>query len=716
MKQFLGNSRLGVKLPVLMVSLCFLLAVSLGGASIYSAYNNSESLIESKVNALLKSRKHELKNYLLSLEQDIRSLSVSPATIESIKEFTASWANLGSNQTKILQDAYINNNPHPVGQKEKLDAASTVAGYDELHAKYHPYFRKFLKERGYYDIFLFDTKGNLVYSVFKELDFATNLNTGQWKDSDLGNVFRAGMQQSAPFKISFYDFKPYAPSNNAPASFLSTSIFENGTKVGVLVFQMPIDAINEIMHSSAGLGKAGEMIIIGQDKLFRNDSKFSKENDILKSKLDNDTVRTVFEGKAHNTITSTYRNLNMSFFGVPLKFETANWALIAALSVDEIYAPVYRMMLTQAVITLVLLLFIGICSILVSRSVTKPILRLVQQMKSLAGGDTSFDIYGQWRKDEIGDMSNAVSVFRENAIDRQRLEIESIREKETIQQRQKDLEGFIYEFRNEVEVALTTVDSDTAAMQATARDMTQTANSTNATAESAVDSSSNASSNVATVASAAEELSASITEISGRLSQTMSVVKQATEKTQTTDTKVISLTNAAQKIGDVINLIQDIAEQTNLLALNATIEAARAGEAGKGFAVVATEVKSLAEQTAKATSEISEQITNIQTETEEAAKAINEIADVMSEVNNYTSSIAEGIEQQGEATTEISSSILQAAGQTKDTVDKLGIVKESVNKTVEAADTVLGSSNNVSTQAKGLQKLINEFLEKVAAA
>jgi methyl-accepting chemotaxis protein len=282
------------------------------------------------------------------------------------------------------------------------------------------------------------------------------------------------------------------------------------------------------------------------------------------------------------------------------------------------------------------------------------------------------------------------------------------------EQRRAAVEAAIAVFRPRVETMLKTVGEHAVAMRSTAGTLFAASSKTSQRAEGAVDTSNEASVNVEIAAGAAEELSASIAEISRQLGQTNAVVDTAVKEAASTNTQIGSLAQSAQKIGDVVKLIQDVAGQTNLLALNATIEAARAGEAGRGFAVVASEVKSLAVQTARATEDIAAQIAAVQVSTTAAVEAIACIAGRMKEISNHTSSAAASVEQQHAATGEISQNVMSAAQSAKEIVAVLGDVTGAAAETRGSAEAVLAASKAVETAAVDLRSEVEGFLQKVA--
>ena len=370
---------------------------------------------------------------------------------------------------------------------------------------------------------------------------------------------------------------------------------------------------------------------------------------------------------------------------------------------------------TTALVALLVAAGLAIAAaILVGRSITVPASRLTAVMQRLAAGDNDVAIPGAERRDEIGDMARTVVVFRDNAIERARLQ-DADAERERAEDRQARLETLIARFREVVQRTLTSVNDGTRTMRSTAGSLSEVAGTAAGKANAARDAATTAASEVQAVASAAEQLSASIREIATQASRASEVVARATATAQRTNGKVASLADAAERIGAVVDMIRTIAEQTNLLALNATIEAARAGEAGKGFAVVAAEVKTLASQTAKATDQIAEQITAVQGSTRESVEAIREIAGAVHDIESFMQAIATAVQEQDGATKEISHSIAVASKGSSDATQNVEAVTSAIHETSGQARNVLDVSDTLGTIAAELADAVEDFLAGVAA-
>ena len=358
----------------------------------------------------------------------------------------------------------------------------------------------------------------------------------------------------------------------------------------------------------------------------------------------------------------------------------------------------------------------AVIAVYVSRSVSKPLAAMTAAMRQLAEGNLDVAIVATGRSDEVGQMAGAVQVFKQNAIDARRLGDEQAAEQGRKQERHAAVERHIAAFEGAVRGALEVLSRAAQEMRSTSQSMSTIAEETSAEAKTAASAGEHASSNVQAVASATEELSSSVSEIGRQVHQSTEVAERAVGEASNTNTTVQGLSDAAQKIGDVVKLISDIASQTNLLALNATIEAARAGDAGKGFAVVASEVKGLATQTAKATDEISAQIAAMQAATTGVVQTIQHVSSTIGTMNEIATTIASAVEEQNAATQEIARSAQEAAKGTEQVSNAIAGVNQATAESGKAASNVLASADALGKQAQTLRAEVDAFLANIRAA
>jgi len=377
---------------------------------------------------------------------------------------------------------------------------------------------------------------------------------------------------------------------------------------------------------------------------------------------------------------------------------------------------VRQTMTLQGLAGLLALLLALPLALAIAQSIIGPVTSLTQIVTRLAGGDRDVTIPAQDRRDEMGDMARAIAVLQDAARQADRAAAEREAERTAKAQRGEKLAQISGEFESSVSVLIDELRHAADDMRATATTMSGSATDAGHEASAVAQAGETASAHVQAVAAAAEQLSASIAEISRQVANSSDMAQQAASDAKRTDDTVGRLSDAAQRIGQVIELISSIAGQTNLLALNATIEAARAGEAGKGFAVVASEVKNLANQTGRATDEIAAQIAAIQQTTQEAVTAIGGIARRINTLSGISAAVAASVDQQGSATMEIARSVQQAASGTHDVTERITRVQRTADETGQAAVAVLRSAQSLGAQAETLGNAVDRFVHGVRAA
>ncbi len=355
-------------------------------------------------------------------------------------------------------------------------------------------------------------------------------------------------------------------------------------------------------------------------------------------------------------------------------------------------------------------------AMIAARSVSRPIRRMSATMQKLSDGDLEVEVPATERRDEVGQMAQTVMVFRENGIEMERLRLERVAQQEKAEEEKRQAAFAMADaFDAEVGSVITNVATAVDEMKSSATVVTGSVHESIEQSTAVAAAAEQASVNVQTVAAATEELSASLQEVARQVAECSEVTHQAATEAGQTNEEIESLSQSAEKIGDVVGLINDIASQTNLLALNATIEAARAGEAGKGFAVVASEVKNLATQTAKATDEIAGQIAGVQAATGSFVKAIGSVTKTIDRVNDITTAISAAVEEQNAATGEISRNVQEASAAAKDVSHNISMVTDSTNKAGDTASNMEAAADSMSHQSDSLRQSVGEFLSKVRA-
>ena len=597
-----------------------------------------------------------------------------------------------------LQQAYISNNANPLGEKDALMSANDSSRYSTVHKKYHSHIRKYLQLFEYYDIFLVDPEtGDIVYSVFKELDYSTSLIDGPYANSGIGEAFRKANASDDPDFVALTDFAPYTPSYEAPAAFISSPIFKNNVKVGILIFQMPIDKINAIMTydhawTNKGLGASGETYLVGEDFNMRSMGRFLIEDKsgYIRALKENSTnpllietidlkettigLQAVKSPGATNALAGTtgtgvyndYRNIPVVSAYAPLDIPGLNWAILSEIDEAEAFEKVDS--LARQIVLWVVggVIFIGILSTiagtLFAKSILNPILFVVEQIEEI--GSRVSEAHCDLRKP----LKTGTHPIGIRLIEATNLMVKAF----------ADIIKEVGRSSNEVSDASSTMSEAAEISLAGILQQQKDAEATAISVEKMSVSVQNiavSSENSASIANDADKQTREGHDITKEAVLEISILAESVEKTADV---VRDLEKDSIDIGSVLDVIQGIAEQTNLLALNAAIEAARAGEHGRGFAVVADEVRSLASRTQESTQEIQAIIERLQTRAKTAVKsmstdqdqaqkgvqkvslageALADIAQKVSELDKISSDIAAAAAGQNSAISTITSSV-----------------------------------------------------------
>ncbi len=708
--------RLAAKIPVIMALSVTLLVALLVTVASWIGGNSSVKLTETAlINAAL-GRTNTVTLFLEQLQGKMQTLATHTNTADAATELYGGWKVLKDEAAPVLRKTYITDNPYPEGERHKL-AEAKVEGiyYAKTHKKHQERLAALLKGDQFKDMMFFDKNGNIYYNYSKNESFAKNISSNGVVHEELKAIVDPILKvarEDSDGKKKANSFTGFVEVNGKITAYMVAPIEKWGRTLGAIALEVNVASLASIMSDKTGLGETGAVELVSAD-LQQVDFASNKVKQLSNSVYDLALTALKGEQAIGDAVVDGHEYHAVV---VPMSVLGTSWAVMAHQDFSELLAPANELRNSLLIVGFVMLLAIGGLGGWFIRSSLAPLQSLNEGVMQIASENFSVDLPDPEKQDEIGELSRSVEVLRKNALERRRLETQSRDEQEQRTKRQNTIDRMVIDFRSSYTELLDNVTGNMDNMQQTAQVLSGMADQTADKAQSSASASEIASANVQTVASAAEELSASIEEIKRQVNETTMVVNQATEATRQTTETVAGLSQGAQKIGDVISLIQDIAEQTNLLALNATIEAARAGEHGKGFAVVAAEVKGLANQTSKATEEIASQIQGIQGSTNEAVSAIESIAATMEQVNEYTQTISLAVDEQGSATYEISQNVAQAASGTLQVAGNMSDLSSSVEETTQSVDQVHQNSEDVARQTDKLRQEVDTFLQGVANA
>ncbi len=580
-------------------------------------------------------------------------------------------------ETKFFQYLFIAENTNPLGSKHLLDGNSNAGSYNQTHRIIHPILREYLEKYALYDIFIFDLEGNILYTVFKELDFATNIKNGPYKDSNLAKVFNLAMASNDKNQFSLVEFERYYPSYEAPASFLATPIWENNKKIGILAFQLPLSTINEIMAENSGLGKSGEAYLVGDDFKLRSDIIQNKEFNLFNSFNYNKLVKTATVEKALSGTPGKVENENydnkkvFSSYG-KLNFKNFNWVIVVDQLKSEALEKVANLKYLFIVIILMSIAIVILVSFFISKNLSNQIEGVVEKLSTSVH--------------EVQNSNQKLDIVSGNLIESVQTQISSITESAAAMD---EISSMI---KNNIDSSKRiSVLSDEAKQN---------------------------------VNTGKEKMSHMIEEVN-LISNSYDQIEDSMNVNNSNLEKILSV---IIEIVDKTKIINEIVFQTKLLSFNASVEAARAGEAGKGFSVVAEEVGNLAKMSGQAAEEIAQMLINSQKEVQEitistkssiskiletgrkqviegekiASECSSELVEILTKVDLLDTSIKEitlALNEQSIGAEEVNAAMKQLENSANETT-------QASNKTQEAASNLRDQAHLLRESTQELRKII----------
>lgn len=633
-----------------------------------------------------------------------------------------------------LQYSYIANNTHPLGNKELLDGAvSDGSSYSKIHADFHPHTREFLYHYGFYDVFIADIdSGNIIYSVYKELDFATSLKSGAYANSGIGEAFKKAASATNPEYVYLTDFANYTPSYDASAAFIASPIYDGTKKIGVLIIQAPIDRVSTIMThhekwEQTGLGLTGETMLVGSDSKARSNTRaiiedlpgfisFARTAKIASGDnidrmeqleatigilpLDNPAVDKANAGESGTMHYMKYTGEEVLVAYAPVKVLDQQWVVLSEMDLAEAVLPTQVLLSkinSTAIFTALIAIALSIVAVYVfAKILMKPLQRMIVLVADLAQGD------GNLCKRLSNDRADETGI----------------------------LAGLINEFIDKIQGLVSSINVEAKNLRDVAETMESIALGNASGAEQQYIASQQVNQSIVEMSLAASESAESATSAEQAASQAMVATNHGTEIMSLTSNSIQTvasnveeavaiireLEHTSETIGSVVGVINGIAEQTNLLALNAAIEAARAGEQGRGFAVVADEVRALASRTQESTLEINSIIEKLQQnantavsvmnnghdavnncveEAEKAQAALNSIQTQISDINAMNLRIATSAEEQSAVSETV-----------KGNVEEIALIS---TKNKDGATTAIEKTREMSASIKTLNNAVAQF-------
>ena len=615
----------------------------------------------------------------------------------------------------IAQYVFIVDNNSKLGEKNSMTYNPKYdSAYMSAHKKFHQSFNAFLEAYSLYDIFMVDLKGNIIYTDFKEKDFATNLKSDVYSDTGIARAYTKALNLNKG-ELVFDDFAPYEPSYNSPASFIATPIFIDGIKKGVLIFQMPVDIINKIMlfnnkFKEAGLGKSGEAYLVGQDYMMRSNSRFQADIDdkVVQSlgttigvwKIQTDSTQAVMNGDTEigRDIIKDYRGVSvLSVHHTINVFGQAKWAIIAEIDEGEAMQPAHELRNIILIATvIVLILAIVIAYFILNTALVHPLRELEDRAEDLAHGE--------------GDLTARLKITGNNEISIVSTHINSFIQKvqdTIIQAKQTGNENSLIS----QQLANTSLEIGKKAHEESkiVSDVSSQGKEIQSALVTAIDRARETETKIGDAELALTKTNNIIISLSDNINIRSNAEAELADKLQ-------HLSNDAGEVKSVLEVIGDIADQTNLLALNAAIEAARAGEHGRGFAVVADEVRKLAERTQKSLTEINATISVI----------VQSIIDASESISHNAIEIEKLSENANEAQTEIDASVnimslsvknvnemvdgyAQNTKSVQSMIDKVEVVKELSTSNAMSVKEIASASDQLSSMTSKLNSYLASY-------
>ncbi|MBF8275122.1 MAG: methyl-accepting chemotaxis sensory transducer [Candidatus Brocadiaceae bacterium] len=617
--------------------------IAIGVISYFKSTNALEHQTLEHLISCRNAKKANIEAWFKEKGANIETLADIPQLAEITKEFKVAFKELGAEKTR---DLYISKNPFPAGKKSEYIDARDGSNYTKTHVSFHPYLKGYAEQYGFYDIFIIDAEtGDVVYSVYKELDFGSNLPAGPYNTSNLAKLFRevnTSAVNAATDRTGFADFEAYAPSNGDPAAFLAHPIYDGNQKVGILAVQLPVSKIDAVMQERSGLGETGETYLVGPDKLLRSNSRFSEKPTIFVQKVDTVAVKKAFEGKTDCELIKDYRGVPVLSAYAPFNALGLNWCVIAEIDEAEADAAIYSLRMWMIIIGIATAVMMGGLAFFVTRNMIAISNVFREMLTELRGSSSQVSAASEQISSSSQSLSEATS---EQAA--------------SIEETSSTMEEFS---------SMTTRNADNA--------------------------------------SEAAKLAAAC---NGTVENATGTVDSGNKTVGEMDHAMKDISGSSGKIAGIIKIIEEIAFQTNLLALNAAVEAARAGEHGRGFAVVAEEVRNLAHRSSAAAKDITLLIADSVKKAEVGMELVGKTKGVFTTIAKVFSGVVTQVKKVTDLINEISVSSQEQTNGIAQISKAIQQMDQVIQQNAATAEETAAASEELTAQAQGLNAIADNI-------
>lgn len=695
---------------IMALTMCVLLiaVVAVSAMAAFGMFQVLRHQAEVQLRTIGEAKKAAFVRYHDGLLKDVEVLANSVLMAEATLEFDVAWSSMDSEARLALQSSYADDGFYLAAENDLGADGQGGVGYREAHSRYHPTLLEVLQGHDFNDLILLNGDGILVYSTSKNADFGVNVTKATWRDTDLAKAFRQIKANASGDGPLFLDYRRYRGASDAVVGFIAAPIVIDEAFRGVLAYQIRPDALNMLMAPPPALAKSGEVIVVGDDFMVRNDTAFTKDAPLMR-RLDNAAVQLALSGGAGLVTTESSAGYHLAY-ALPVDISGQSFALVVSQPVEAFLLPFENLGLSVGFGFAIVLSGLLVVTVIAARRIARPIEQIAKSQKQLAEGDTNVSSPGLTNPSEAADLSEAMYVFRKQARNAERNRAIGEAEKPT-----KDISNPIDQLTGEYETNLTTaiesISDSIPRLSKKSVDVGEGVTRLSSQTGSARDRARQVRIDVGSLAASAETANSAFDDVAEKLDETSGLSNSAARQAADVSVKMTELTHASEQLEELTVVISELASRTNIVSLNASLEAVRAGADGKGFGLIAGEIRSIAAQIQRVAENTRRQNADLRVEMDETSTAIRMVSDTVNHTNNTVAGIEGAVALQVVATGNVARAARDASTMVQSLVDDLNTVADDA-QTTDTASADLRSTAEILAQTGG--DLVNEVSKLLA--